>query len=477
MPQPLVALQTTSPQFDDPVNLQVKAYSLRNLASQAQAADQARTDDQAARAAFAANPDDSSARLSALAGVSPAAYAAEAKRQADLAKTGADTQAKQLETAHKKIDLAGQAFGYVRQFPTKDNAVSAVNWLGQNGVLSPDQVNDHLAKIDAATPDQIQGLATQAFQSAVAAKDQLNKIETKDAGGQIITQATNPITNQTTTLSTLAKTQSPDNIATNQRIAAEGEANRKNALAVQDKITERVGSGDDTEANIDPKRMAFMVDQALKGDTTVYQNLGRGKQGAANLLALRGAVADEAQKRGLTGADLAAINADYQGQKAGLRSASQISAKVENAGAEADQLAPLAIEAGRQVARSGFLPFGRAQVMFNNQTNDPAMNKFATANIGLATAYAGAMARGGKATVTDNEHARELLSTAKSQEAYEAIVSQMQQEIAAAKRAPKQVRDNLRNDISGKGHGAAPAASSGTPSDIADLLNKYGGGQ
>jgi hypothetical protein len=60
----------------------------------------------------------------ALAGVSPKAYGDEAKRQADLAKTGAETRAKQLETAHKQIDLAGQAFGYVRQFPTKDNAVA-----------------------------------------------------------------------------------------------------------------------------------------------------------------------------------------------------------------------------------------------------------------------------------------------------------------------------------------------------------------
>jgi hypothetical protein len=122
MPQPLVALQATMPQFEDPVTLQTKAYSLRDLAAKAQAVDQSRTDDQAARAAFAANPTDGAARLSALAGVSPAAYSAEAKRQADLDKTGAETRAKQLETAHKQIDLAGQAFGYVRQFPTKENA-------------------------------------------------------------------------------------------------------------------------------------------------------------------------------------------------------------------------------------------------------------------------------------------------------------------------------------------------------------------
>jgi hypothetical protein len=262
----------------DPAN---QGLQLRDLAAKAQAADQSRTDDQAARAAFAANPTDGAARLNALAGVSPKAYSDEAKRQADLAKADAETRAKTIETAHKQIDLAGQAFGYVRQFPTKENAVAAVNWLGQNGVLTPEHVADHLAKIDAATPDQIQGLATQAFQSAVAAKDQLAKIEVKDAGGQIVTQGTDPITGKTTTLSTLAKTQSPDNKATNDRVAAEGRANRANQIKVQTMIGDRQEPGD-TAANIDPKRLAFMVDQALKGDTTVYQNLGRGKQGAAN---------------------------------------------------------------------------------------------------------------------------------------------------------------------------------------------------
>lgn len=470
MPQPLVALQATMPQFEDPVTLQAKAYTLRDLAAKAQATDQSRTDDQAARAAFAANPTDGAARLSALAGVSPAAYSAEAKRQADLDKTGAETRAKQLETAHKQIDLAGQAFGYVRQFPTKENAAAAVQWLGQNGVLTPDHVADHLAKIDAATPEQIQGLATQAFQSAVAAKDQLSKIETKDAGGQLITQATNPITNQTTTLSTLAKTQSPDNKATNDRVAAEGAANRENQIKVQTMIGERQDGKDDDGTGLSDKSKAFIAQQAVDaGDYSGLKNVGRGKQGAADLRAIRNAITDYAASKGLSPTQVSAKLAEFEGMKAGMRTSANISAKVENAGAEADQLAPLAIETGRNVARSGFLPFGRAQVMFNNQTNDPDMNRFATANIGLATAYAGAMARGGKATVIDMEHAREMLSTAKSQDAYESIVNQMQKEIAAARRAPRQVRDNLSSEISGNGGHGAPNAGAGGVIDFGSL--------
>ena len=162
----------------------------------------------------------------------------------------------------------------------------------------------------------------------------------------------------------------------------------------------------DAKPSLDDKTLDFLADQANRGDTSVYQNLGRGAQGAANLVALRQRVAAKATAAGMGGADLASVNADYQGQKAGLRTSGTISARIENAAAEADQLAPLAIDAGRQVTRSGFLPFGRAQVMFNNQTNDPNLNKFATANIGLATAYAGAMARGQKATVSDQEQQR-----------------------------------------------------------------------
>jgi hypothetical protein len=471
MPQPLVALQTTAPQFEDPVTLQTKAYSLRDLAAKAQAADQSTADDKAARAAFAANPTDSAARLNALAGVSPKAYGDEAKRQADLAKADAETRAKTIETAHKQIDLAGQAFGYVRQFPTKENAVAAVNWLGQNGVLTPDHVADHLAKIDAATPDQIQGLATQAFQSAVAAKDQLAKIEVKDAGGQIVTQGTDPITGKTTTLSTLAKTQSPDNKATNDRIAEEGRQNRATQIKVQTMIGERQDGKDDDGTGLSDKSKAFIAQQAVDaGDYSGLKNVGRGKQGAADLRAIRNAITDYAASKGLSPTQVSAKLAEFEGMKAGMRTSANISAKVENAAEEAAQLAPLAIEAGRNVARSGFLPFGRAQVLFNNQTNDENMNKFATANIGLATAYAGAMARGGKATVTDNEHARDLLTTAKSQQAYEAIVNQMLQEIEAAKRAPKAVRDSLSNEISGKGgHGAPAPAGAGKVVDFGSL--------
>jgi len=250
--------------------------------------------------------------------------------------------------------------------------------------------------------------------------------------------------------------------------------NNRTQLAVQDRIDARQDSKGDAEPTLDADTLTTMAQQYLAGDKGVMQNLGRGAQGAANVVALRQAITKEAKAQGLTGPQIAAKMADYQGMTAGIRTSANISARVENAAAEAANLAPLAIAAGREVARSGFLPFGKIGVMFDTQTNDPKLKRFATANIGLATAYANAMARGQKATVEDNKHSRELLSTATSQDAYEAVVNQMLQEIATARQAPEEVRRSLRNQIGGGSH-EAPVAVADHPADISALLKKYGG--
>jgi multidrug resistance efflux pump len=69
------------------------------------------------------------------------------------------------------------------------------------------------------------------------------------------------------------------------------------------------------------------------------------------------------------------------------------------------------------------------------------------------------MSRGGVASVSDKEHAKELLSTAFDQRSYEAAVQQLQAEIRAAQKAPREVRKDLSGEVSGRGNAhAAPAA-------------------
>jgi len=253
------------------------------------------------------------------------------------------------------------------------------------------------------------------------------------------------------------KGQSPDSAAADARWAARG--------------TGRSGSGGGGEASLDPDTLDMMADQALRGDRSVFQNIGRGAQGSANLVALRGRITQKAKALGLTGADLAATTADYGGLVAGLRTSANISARVENAISEARELAPLAITAGQNVSRAGLLPFGKAQVMFDTQTNNPELKKFAAANVGFVQAYAGAMARGQKPTVHDKEHAEKLISEATSQKAYEAVMGQLMLEMDAASKAPQNVREHLRKEIGGRGSEHGGDQGGGPPKTVDMLPN------
>lgn len=249
----------------------------------------------------------------------------------------------------------------------------------------------------------------------------------------------------------------------------------QSAARLQFDKDQAAGNQDDV---MDPLAIRLTAQQYLAGDTTALQNFGRGAQGAKNLNAVRLEITKQANAAGLNGADVAAKVAEFQGVKAGQRTAGTRSANIEIAANEAAQLAPLALEASAKVSRSGFLPFGKAQMMFNSNTNDPNLRQFAMANNALVNAFGQVMSRGGAATVSDKEHARELLSTAYDQPSYAAAVDQLQKEIEAARKAPGAVRKDLREAVSGRGESdqAAPAAATPSNQPHSKIIKIDGGG-
>ena len=200
--------------------------------------------------------------------------------------------------------------------------------------------------------------------------------------------------------------------------------------------------------NFDSETVDMLADQALAGDKSVFS--GRGMTGA-NIGAIRTRMNQKMRDKGWSGSDIAAKNAEFMGTLAGERAIGTKGANIELAGGEFTNIVPMAKAAGDKVVRSGFLPFGRVEVMFNEQTNDPNMSSFAAYNNGLINTYARAISPTGVPTVSDKQHARELLLTAKNQPAYNATVDAMTREIDAAKRSPRQTRENLRQEISGRG--------------------------
>jgi len=196
--------------------------------------------------------------------------------------------------------------------------------------------------------------------------------------------------------------------------------------------------------------------QALAGDTSVFVNVGRGTQGPNNLVRLRTKMTQIMKDSGMNPGDIAAKNAEFFGFKAGERTLGTRSANLELAAQGFLNIVPIAQIASNRVSRSKFLPFGKIQIMFDENFNDPDVSQFAAANNGLVNTYARAISPTGVPTVSDKNHAREILAMAKNKESYDRAVETLQKEIEAEQRAPREVRANLRSEISGTSPASTP---------------------
>ncbi|MFC6309463.1 hypothetical protein E2553_00315 [Paraburkholderia dipogonis] len=217
----------------------------------------------------------------------------------------------------------------------------------------------------------------------------------------------------------------------------------------------------DPNAALDKDDLSFMAQQYMAGDRTVLQNLGRGAQGSKNLVALRNEVRKQAQEQGLTGRDLAASVAEFEGVKSGERALGTRTAQAGMAVNEASQFADIAQEASKAVPRSQFVPANKALNAYQTNTGDPKIVAFGAATNSLINAYARAVSPSGTPTVSDKEHAREMLNTAQTPEQYASVVSMMKREMAAAQQSPGQVRSEFREAVTRKAPMANPPPPAG----------------
>lgn len=206
----------------------------------------------------------------------------------------------------------------------------------------------------------------------------------------------------------------------------------------------------DPDAKLDADTVNILAQQALTGDTSVYQNLGRGVQGAQNIVAIRKRVAELAKEQGKSGADIAAGNAAFQGEKAAARTSATASAKQSQAADEASTLADQALDVSNKISRSNFPTMNAAINAARKAGGDPSVSEFAVANNGFKNTYSRAISPTGTPTVHDKQHADELFSLDQSPAQYAASVAQAKKEMAAAIAAPGHVQAAQRARIGGK---------------------------
>lgn len=189
---PSIPLGIKPVQIESPINQMAKMYEMQNmqqtgLANQLamQERQRAIAEDEAVRNYFAQQDRSSPDFAKGLYGISPKTGQAYEKAQIDALKeraaigeTEAKTKASEFETKSKRLNIMGQAFGYVRTTPTAQAATNALNYLVSNGVIDKAQADEQLAIINAdPSPANIKALADQGFMAVLAAKDQLPKFE------------------------------------------------------------------------------------------------------------------------------------------------------------------------------------------------------------------------------------------------------------------------------------------------------------
>lgn len=206
-----------------------------------------------------------------------------------------------------------------------------------------------------------------------------------------------------------------------------------------------------------------MAQQYLAGDKSVFQNLGRGAQGAENIVKLREEVAKQMKAQGMSGADVAVKMAEFQGLTSGERSLGTRSAQAGMAVNEAKQLIPLALKASESVDRTKYPSINAVILAGERGTGDENVVRMGAAFNSLINVYARAISPTGTPTVSDKDHAREILDMAWSKGQVRAGIDQMMQEMDAALKSPGATQQEFRQRYGSTG--GAPEVGSTPQSD------------
>jgi hypothetical protein len=227
----------------------------------------------------------------------------------------------------------------------------------------------------------------------------------------------------------------------------------------------------------DPIALTQFAAQARAGDTSVFTNLGKGAQGPENIMALRTEMArqdrelprddHEEELRG-HGVSQAMRNAEYFGLRAGQRTMGTRVANIEMAATEFKKLLPIVERASDAVSRTEYPDINKLILAWQQKTGDPAVVQLGGAINTAVNVYARAIAPSGAATVSDKDHAREILQRAWAKGQIKGALGMMGTEIDAALAAPDEVREAWRKRFREgqvRGGGAPPPAATPAPAE------------
>lgn len=224
----------------------------------------------------------------------------------------------------------------------------------------------------------------------------------------------------------------------------------------------------------------FLAERVLAGDGKALVGMGRGAQGAENIIRIQSIVAQKAAERGLNASDILAKIAEQSGLTAQQRTFGNQIAKMAVNSTEAEGAIHQGLEVSKQVPRGKFVPINKLVQMAEANISDPDLLEFRAANLAIINTYARAISPTGTPTVHDKEEAMKVVSEATSPEAYERVMQRMLKEIAIAHAAPAQAKkelERIRKSSASTSDAALPPAAStaATPATIPPAADRETG--
>ena len=212
----------------------------------------------------------------------------------------------------------------------------------------------------------------------------------------------------------------------------------------------RPGSGEvivdnATKASLDDDTADLLARRTLQGDTRALVGLGRGAQGAENLVKVQKRAAEIAKENGIEAPDILNNAAVQAGRMSESRTLGTKSANFGVAEKAMEESLPIALEASKNVSRTAFPVVNQLVLAGRTNVGDPAVKKFLIATDTAAKDYARTINPNGATRESDIAYARKILSTADGPEAYAAALQQLKTEAGVTKRAILRQKEEVQS--------------------------------
>lgn len=192
---------------------------------------------------------------------------------------------------------------------------------------------------------------------------------------------------------------------------------------------------------------ALTAEETLRGDWHGTVGMGRN---AASMRKIADERARIAKERGMTGADLAANTAEFNGIMSAERVLGTRGAGIDLGISEAQKFAPMVLELSNRIDRTRFPTVNAMQLAIQKGIGGEDVVRLTDALNAYKMAYTQILTRGGMPTDDSRRRSDEVIDQAWSNGQIKAAIDQLNKEMMAARSAVPEVRDNLYFSLTGK---------------------------